>query len=120
MKLVPATAGAALALLMASTSTFAATTYLTCEFTDPSGKPQVFNFALDQEAGTFGVYVPASGSERMERGTFADNKASLNEGAIAWEIDLASGTIIRDRRMLGEKDQGSCSAISAERSGFEQ
>lgn len=56
----------------------------------------------------------------MERGTFADNKASLNEGAIAWEIDLASGTIIRDRRMVGEKDQGSCSAISAERSGFEQ
>ena len=111
---------AAAALLFSSSAAFAAPTYLSCEFTTSNGTPQVFNFALDEAAGTFGVYVPASGSQRMEKGTFAGGKASLNEGSVAWEIDIAKGSVIRDKRMVGEKDSGTCKTISHAQSGFEE
>lgn len=111
---------ATVAILVSSSSAFAGPTYLSCEFAQPTGKSQVFNFALDASAGTFGVYIPASGSERTAVGKFVEGKASLNEGAVAWEIDLANGTIIRDKRMVGEKDSGTCNTISAEQSGFEE
>ncbi|MBN8932613.1 hypothetical protein [Agrobacterium pusense] len=55
----------------------------------------------------------------MEKGTFAGGKASLNEGSAAWEIDIAKGSIIRDKRMVGEKDSGTCKTISHAQSGFE-
>lgn len=93
--------------------------YLSCEFKNPTGDPQVFNFALDEAAGTFGVYVPSSGSQRTSQGVFAANIASLNEGTVAWEIDLSKGLIVRDMRMVGAKDKGVCKEISAEQSGFE-
>lgn len=107
------------AMLIAGSSAFAAPTYLSCAFPQPGKAPQLFNFALDAAAGTFGIHVPASGSQRTAKGRFADGKASLNEGAVAWEIDIANGTIIRDKRMVGEKDGGTCKTISAEQSGFE-
>ncbi|MBX8812174.1 hypothetical protein KHQ08_04365 [Pseudochrobactrum algeriensis] len=47
-------------------------------------------------------------------------KTSLNEGSVVWEIDLAKNTVIRDKRMVGEKDSGTCKPISAEQSGFEE
>lgn len=107
-------------LLASSSSAFAAQQYLSCEFPRPTGAPQIFNFALDEAAGTFGVFVPASGSQRVAAGTFAAGKASLNEGTVAWEIDIAKGTVIRDSRMIGEKDSGTCTPITAEQSGFEE
>nr|MBP8937470.1 hypothetical protein [Agrobacterium sp.] len=107
------------ALLFSSSAGLAAPTYLSCEFAGSKGTPQVFNFALDEAAGTFGVYVPASGSQRIEKGTFAGGKASLNEGSVAWEIDVAKGSVIRDKRMVGEKDGGICRTISHAQSGFE-
>ncbi|MGP4687096.1 hypothetical protein [Agrobacterium pusense] len=79
----------------------------------------MFNLVLDEVAGTFRVYVPASGSQRIERGTFSRGKASLNEGSVAWEIDVAKGSVIRDKRMVGEKDSGTCKTISHAQSGFE-
>ncbi|WP_454703393.1 hypothetical protein [Agrobacterium leguminum] len=39
-------------------------------------------------------------------------EASLNEGSVAWEIDIAKGSVIRDKRMVGEKDGGTCKTIS--------
>lgn len=94
--------------------------YLSCEFKQPSGKPQVFNLVLDESADTVGVYVPSSGSQRTSQGVFAANKVSLNEGSVAWEIDLSNRTIVRDMRMVGGKDSGKCKEVSAEQSGFEQ
>lgn len=120
MNVITGTGFAAAALLFSSSVTFAAPTYLSCEFATSKGTPQVFNFVLDEAAGTFGVYVPASGSQRMEKGTFAGGKASLNEGSVAWEIDIAKGSVIRDKRMVGEKDSGTCKAVSHEQSGFEE
>lgn len=120
MKTMTSTLVAAAALLVAGSSAYTAPTYLSCEFASPSGKPQIFNFALDASAGTFGVYVPATGSQRTAQGTFSDGKASLNEGSVAWEIDLGKGAIIRDKRMVGEKDSGACKPITAEESGFEE
>jgi hypothetical protein len=111
---------ATIAMIISSSGAFAAPTYFSCEFAQPTGATQVFNFALDADAGTFGVYVPASGSQRTAAGTFTEGKAGLNEGSVAWEIDLAKGTIIRDKRMVGEKDTGTCKTISAEESGFEE
>lgn len=116
MKIIAGSALTTFAVLFSGTVAFAAPTYLSCEFAGS----QVFNFALDESKGTFGVYVPASGSERSAEGTFADGKASLNEGSVAWEIDLAKNTIIRDKRMVGEKDNGTCKSITAEESGFEE
>ncbi|EGL65515.1 hypothetical protein AGRO_1899 [Agrobacterium sp. ATCC 31749] len=55
----------------------------------------------------------------MENGTFSGGKASLNEGSVAWEIDIAKGSFIRDKRMVGEKDGGTCKTISHAQSGFE-
>ncbi|WP_198939201.1 hypothetical protein [Agrobacterium sp. YIC 4121] len=55
----------------------------------------------------------------MEKGAFAGGKASLNEGSMAWEIDIAKGSVIRDKRMVGEKDDGTCKTISHAQSGFE-
>lgn len=119
MKVIKGTGLAAAALFFLVSDSFAAPTYLSCEFASSKGTPQVFNFALDEAAGTFGVYVPASGSQRMEKGTFAGGKASLNEGSVAWEIDIAKGSVIRDKRMVGEKDGGTCKTISRAQSGFE-
>jgi len=116
---ITVTGFAAAALLFSGFAALAAPTYLSCEFTASKGTPQVFNFALDEAAGTFGVYVPASGSQRIEKGTFAGGKASLNEGSVAWEIDIAKGSVIRDKRMVGEKDSGTCKTISHAQSGFE-
>lgn len=121
-KELKATTGAGFAaatLLFSGSAAFAAPTYLSCEFASSKGTPQVFNFALDAAAGTFGVYVPASGSQRIEKGTFTDGKASLNEGSVAWEIDIAKGSVIRDKRMVGERDGGTCKTISHAQSGFE-
>lgn len=56
----------------------------------------------------------------MEKGTFAGGKASLNEGSVAWEIDIAKRSVIRDKRMIGEKDGGTCKTISHAQSGFEE
>ncbi|MCZ7933837.1 hypothetical protein O9X90_16095 [Agrobacterium leguminum] len=120
MKFITGSGFAAAALLFSGSMAFAAPTYLSCEFASSKGTPQVFNFALDEAAGTFGVYVPASGSQRMEKGTFAGGKASLNEGSVAWEIDIAKGSVIRDKRMVGEKDGGTCKTISHAQSGFEE
>jgi hypothetical protein len=120
LKVMTRSVFAGVIMLVSGSDAFAAPTYLTCEFADPTGEPQVFNFALDESARTFGVYVPASGSQRTAEGTFADGKASLNEGAVAWEIDLAKGVVIRDKRMVGEKDSGTCKTISAEQSGFDE
>jgi len=55
----------------------------------------------------------------MEKGTFSGGKASLNESAVAWEIDIAKGSVIRDKRMVGEKDGGTCKTISHAQSSFE-
>ena len=118
-KVIPMAALAAVALLGTATGAHAAPTYISCRFATTAGAAQVFNFAVDAAAGTIGVYVPASGSQRREKGWFADGKAGLNEGTVAWEIDLANGTIIRDKRMVGEKDSGTCEPILAEQSGFE-
>jgi hypothetical protein len=41
------------------------------------------------------------------------------KGSVAWEIDIAKRTVIRDKRMVGEKDGGTCKTISHEQSGFE-
>ncbi|UXT98677.1 hypothetical protein [Agrobacterium tumefaciens] len=120
MTAITGTGFAATALLFLSSPALAAQTYLSCEFAGSKGTPQVFNFALDDAAGTFGVYVPASGSQRMEKGTFAGGKASLNEGSVAWEIDIAKGSVIRDKRMVGEKDSGTCKTITHAQSGFEE
>ncbi|MND25896.1 hypothetical protein D3C80_163330 [compost metagenome] len=120
LKVTTGTGFAAAAMLFSSAVAFATPTYLSCEFASSKGTPQVFNFALDEAAGTFGVYVPASGSQRMEKGTFAGGKASLNEGSVAWEIDIAKGSVIRDKRMVGERDSGTCKAVSHEQSGFEE
>ncbi|MFK0208534.1 hypothetical protein [Agrobacterium sp. NPDC090283] len=120
MKVITESGFAAAAILFSSSVAFAAPTYLSCEFAGSKGASQVFNFALDQAAGTFGVYVPASGSQRMEKGTFSGGKASLNEGSVAWEIDIAKGSVIRDKRMIGEKDGGTCKTISQAQSGFEE
>ncbi|MCZ4431817.1 hypothetical protein O3S81_19040 [Agrobacterium sp. SOY23] len=120
MKAIIQTGFAVATLFFSGSAAFATTTYLSCEFPTSKGIPQVFNFALDEAAGTFGVYVPASGSQRMEKGTFAGGKASLNEGSVAWEIDIAKGSVIRDQRMVGEKDGGTCKTISHARSGFEE
>ncbi|MCZ7447291.1 hypothetical protein O8B93_06785 [Agrobacterium rhizogenes] len=120
LRIITGTGFAAAALLFTASGAFATPTYLSCEFAGSKGVPQVFNFALDEKAGTFGVYVPASGSERREKGIFADGKASLNEGSVAWEIDIAKATVIRDKRMVGEKDSGTCKTISQEQSGFEE
>ncbi|HVJ61592.1 MAG TPA: hypothetical protein VM555_02635 [Tahibacter sp.] len=98
----------------------AAPTYLACEFAHPSGKPQVFNFALDEDSGKLGVHVPATGSQRSVDGTYTAGKVTANEGAVAWEIDPAALTVIRDKRMVKEKDRGACKAISAGEAGFEQ
>ncbi|MCJ2875396.1 UNVERIFIED_ORG: hypothetical protein QE446_000011 [Rhizobium sp. SORGH_AS260] len=111
--------GFAAALLFSGSAALTAPTYLCCEFATSKGTSQVFNFALDEAAGTFGVYAPASGSQRREKGTFTDGKASLNEGSVAWEIDIAKGSVIRDKRMVGEKDGGTCKTISHAQSGFE-
>jgi hypothetical protein len=118
LKIIEGTGFAAAALLCSVSNAFAAPTYLSCELAGSKGTPQVFNFALDAAAGTFGVYVPASGSQRMENGTFSGGKASLNEGSVAWEIDIAKGSVIRDKRMVGEKDGGTCKTISQAQSGF--
>ena len=120
MNVITGAGFATAALLFSSFAAFAAPAYLSCEFANPKGTSQVFNFALDEAAGTFGVYVPASGSQRMEKGTFAGGKASLNEGSVAWEIDIAKGSVIRDKRMVGEKDGGTCKTISQAQSGFEE
>lgn len=96
----------------------AAPIYLSCEFAHPSGKPQVFNFALDESASTLGVFVPSTGSERTSQGVFAANKVTLNEGTVAWEIDVSTRIVIRDMRMIEKKDRGNCKEISAEQSGF--
>ncbi|UNZ53826.1 hypothetical protein [Agrobacterium tumefaciens] len=121
MKVITGTGFAAAALLFTVSGAVATPTYLSCEFASSKGAPQVFNFALDEKKnGTFGVYVPASGSQRMEKGTFAGGKASLNEGSVAWEIDIAKGSVIRDKRMVGEKDGGTCKTISRAQSGFEE
>ena len=120
MKIITRFVFANTALLLSGSAALAAPTYLTCELADPAGKSQIFNFALDTSAGTVGVYVPASGSQRSAEGIFASEKASLNEGSVAWEIDLAQNTVIRDKRMVGEKDSGTCKPISAEQSGFEE
>lgn len=120
MKAFPKAALATVIMIVSGSSALAAPTYLTCEFPNPTGAPQVFNFAIDATARTFGVYVPASGSQRTAEGTFPDGKATLNEGTVAWEIDLANGTVIRDKRMVGEKDKGTCKSITAEQSGFEE
>ncbi len=119
MRTIAGTGLTAAALFFSVSIAFAAPTYLSCEFPGSKGTPQVFNFALDEAAGTFGVYVPASGSQRMEKGTFAGGKASLNEGSVAWEIDIAKSSVIRDKRMVGEKDGGTCKTISHAQSGFE-
>lgn len=120
LKAITGTVFTAASLLFSVSGAFAAPTYLSCEFASAKGAPQIFNFALDEKARTFGVYVPASGSERREKGTFAGGKASLNEGSVAWEIDIAKGTVIRDKRMVGEKDSGTCKTVSHEQSGFEE
>lgn len=120
MKATIRTGFAAATLLFSGSAAFAAPTYLSCEFASSKGTPQVFNFVLDEATGTFGVYVPASGSQRMEKGTFAGGKASLNEGSVAWEIDIAKRAVIRDKRMVGEKDGGTCKTISEAQSGFEE
>ncbi|MGV2111669.1 hypothetical protein ACQZ46_10355 [Agrobacterium salinitolerans] len=119
MKIITGIGFTVVVLLFSISGALAAPTYLSCEFTGSKGTPQVFNFALDAAAGTFGVYVPASGSQRMEKGTFAGGRASLNEGSMAWEIDIAKGSVIRDKRMVSEKDSGTCKTISQAQSGFE-
>ncbi|CDN94727.1 hypothetical protein [Agrobacterium tumefaciens] len=120
MKVITGTGFTVAALLFSVSGALAAPTYLSCEFASSKGTPQVFNFVLDEAAGTFGVYVPASGSQRMEKGTFAGGKASLNEGSVAWEIDIPKRSVIRDKRMVGEKDGGTCKTISEAQSGFEE
>ena len=35
-------------------------------------------------------------------------------------IDIAKGPVIRDKRMVGEKDGGTCKKISHAQSGFEE
>ncbi|WP_312841673.1 hypothetical protein [Sinorhizobium psoraleae] len=45
-------------------------------------------------------------------------KASLNEGSVAWEIDIAKGSVIRDKRMVGEKDSGTCKTIRTRRAAL--
>lgn len=119
LKTIIRTGFAVTSLFFSGSAAFAVPTYLSCEFAASKETPQVFNFALDEAAGTFGVYVPASGSQRMEKGTFAGGKASLNGGSVAWEIDIAKGSVIRDKRMVGEKDGGTCKTISHAQSGFE-
>jgi len=110
---------ASMVLWPSSAALAASPLYLSCEFKYPSGNPQVFNFALDEAAGTFGLSVPSSGSQRTSQGVFAANKASLNEGTVAWEIDLSNRLIVRDMRMVGAKDKGVCKEISAKQSGFD-
>ncbi|WP_075654325.1 hypothetical protein [Pseudochrobactrum sp. B5] len=58
--------------------------------------------------------------ENILQGYSIRQKTSLNEGSVAWEIDLVKNTVIRDKRMVGEKDSGTCKPISAEQSGFEE
>lgn len=118
MKLPLKAAFTAVAMLFPFSSAMAAPTYLSCELPTSAGVAQVFNFALDATAGTFGVYVPSTGSQRTANGIFTGGKASLNEGTVAWEIDIGKRTIIRDKRMVGEKDRGTCKTISAGQSGF--
>jgi len=36
--------------------------------------------------------------------TLKQKTTSLNEGSVAWDIDLAKNAIIRDKRMASEKD----------------
>ncbi|SFJ48368.1 hypothetical protein SAMN05216304_108222 [Bosea sp. OK403] len=98
----------------------AAPRYLSCEFAQPSGKSQIFNFALDASSGMLGIHVPSTGSERQVKAVFAANTVSANEGAVAWEIDPSKLVVVRDKRMVGEKDRGVCKHISAGASGFEQ
>ncbi len=118
--MIPKAAFAIVVAFISGASSLATPTYLSCEFAQSTGVPQVFNFALDATTMTFSVYVPASGSQRNSKGTFADGKATLNEGSVAWEIDLSNGTVIRDKRMVSERDSGICKTISEEQSGFEE
>ncbi|MGJ4857503.1 hypothetical protein ACN6KF_003493 [Labrys sp. La1] len=97
-----------------------APTYLSCSFPNPPKEPQIFNFALDASSGTLGVHVPETGSERKVRAVFGASTVTANEGSVAWEIDLSRRAVIRDKRMVGEKDRGACKDISAEESGFGQ
>ncbi|WP_354442494.1 hypothetical protein [Ottowia thiooxydans] len=98
----------------------AAPIYLSCEFNHPSGKPQIFNFALDESASTFGVFAPSTGSQRTSKGVFEGSKVTLNEGTVAWEVDLPTRVVIRDMRMIEKKDSGKCKDVSEEQSGFER
>jgi hypothetical protein len=107
-------------LTLSRAGALAAPTYLACEFAHPSGKPQVFNFALDEASGKLGVHVPSTGSQRSVEGTYEAGKVTANEGSVAWEIDPAALTVIRDKRMVKEKDRGACKTISAGEAGFEQ
>lgn len=108
-----------LALLPLSAA-WAAPTYLSCRFPNPPGGPQIFNFALDASSGTLGVHVPETGSERRVKAEFGTDRVTANEGAVAWEIDRSKQAVIRDKRMVGEKDRGVCREISAQESGFGQ
>ncbi|WP_028602988.1 hypothetical protein [Ottowia thiooxydans] len=119
MKIATKVVTASIVMLSFAGTVAAAPVYLSCEFKHPSGKPQVFNFALDESASTLGVFVPSTGSERTSKATFSADKVSLNEGTVAWEIDVSKRAVIRDMRMIEKKDSGTCKSISAEQSGFE-
>jgi hypothetical protein len=66
------------------------------------------------------LIVSATGVKSLYRLLFSDGKASLNEGSVAWEIDIANRSVIRDKRMVGEKDGGTCKTISQAQSGFKE
>lgn len=113
---------AAFAVAMAlspAAAAFAGETYLACTFAQPPGAPLVFHFRIDKASGKLGVYAPSTGSERSVDAVYAGAKVSANEGTVGWEIDPAARTVIRDKRMVGEKDRTTCKRIAAAESGFE-
>ncbi len=65
------------------------------------------------------LIMSATGVKSLYRLLFFGGKASLNEGSVAWEIDIAKSSVIRDKRMVGVKDGGTCKTISRAQSGFE-
>jgi hypothetical protein len=107
-------------MILPISGAMAAPRYLSCEFARPFGKPQIFNFALDASSGMLGIHVPSTGSERRVKAVFAAKTVSANEGAVAWEIDPSKLVVVRDKRMVGEKDRGVCKRISTGESGFDQ
>lgn len=120
MKILPYLGLATGLVILSGANALAAPQYLSCAFAQPSGEPQLFNFALDQAAGTLGVYVPSTGSQRKVKAEFAAGKVSANEGFVAWEIAPSTLSVIRDKRTVGEKDRGVCKQISAGEAGFEE